>query len=67
MKASQMIQASILTLLALASLGAQARYSGEDRGSPVMPAHVDAKWQTECSSCHVAYLPGLLPAASRKK
>jgi len=67
MKARQLIQTALLALLAAASLGAQARSNGEDRGSPVMPAHVDAKWQAECSSCHLAYPPGLLPAASWKK
>lgn len=40
------------------------RYGGEDRGKPLLPARVDALWQKECSSCHIAYPPGLLPAAS---
>jgi hypothetical protein len=61
------IQPVLLTLLTVASLGAQAKYNGEDRGRPVMPAQMHAKWQTECSSCHVAYPPGLLPAASWTK
>lgn len=43
------------------------KYSGEDRGRQVQPAQVNAKWQKECSSCHIAYAPGLLPAESWRK
>lgn len=43
------------------------RYGGEDRGRPLLPAKVNALWQKECSSCHIAYPPGLLPAASWRK
>jgi hypothetical protein len=57
----------LLALLAAASMGAQAKYNGEDRGSPVMPSVVNAKMQAECSGCHMAFPPGLLPAASWKK
>ncbi len=57
---------ALLAALALAS-PAQAKYSGEDRGRPVLPAQVNAKWQQECSACHLAFPPGLLPAASWKK
>ena len=58
--------ATIVTL-ALGSLSAQAKYNGEDRGRPVMPAQNNAKWQAECSSCHLAFPPSLLPAASWQK
>jgi hypothetical protein len=61
------IKPVLLAVLTLASLGAQAKYNGEDRGRPVMPAEVNAKWQTECSGCHMAFPPGLLPAASWSK
>lgn len=44
-----------------------AKYNGEDRGRPVMPGSVNAKFLKECSDCHVAYAPGLLPAESWKK
>jgi hypothetical protein len=57
----------LLTVLAVASLGAQAKYNGEDRGKPVMPSEVNAKAQAECGGCHMAYPAGLLPAASWKK
>lgn len=40
---------------------------GEDRGKPLQPAKVNAKWQQECSSCHIAYAPGFLPAESWRK
>jgi len=57
----------LMAMLAAACLGAQAKYSGEDRGKPVMPSQVNTKWATECASCHMAFPPGLLPAASWKK
>jgi hypothetical protein len=58
-----------LAALAVSPLGSQAqgRYSGEDRGRPVVPAQVNAKWQQECAACHLAFSPGLLPAASWRK
>ncbi len=43
------------------------KYGGEDRGKPLQPAQVNAKWKQECSSCHIAYSPGLLPAESWRK
>ncbi len=63
---------NIVRLLLLAALialsaGAQAKYNGEDRGKPVMPAQSNAKWLAECGGCHMAFPPGLLPAASWKK
>lgn len=51
----------ISTLLALAlllaGLSAQA-----DEGGPRLP--LLPKYQQECASCHIAYPPGMLPAAS---
>ncbi len=61
------LQLLLLPLLAAASIGAQAKYNGEDRGRPVMPAQSNAKWLTECGGCHMAFPPGLLPAASWTK
>ena len=61
----------LFALLTVVSLGALAdggnKYNGENRGKPVMPAQVNAKWQQECASCHMAFPPGLLPAASWTK
>jgi len=54
-----------LTLIPLAA--ADGKYGGENRGRPLQPAQVNAKWQQECASCHIAYAPGLLPAASWRK
>jgi nitrate/TMAO reductase-like tetraheme cytochrome c subunit len=46
---------------------ADGKYGGEDRGKPLQPAQVNARWQQECGSCHIAYAPGLLPAESWRK
>ena len=67
MKLPKPLLLAVLAVLATTSLVAFAKYNGEDRGKPVMPTQVDAKWQAECSSCHLAYPPGLLPAASWSK
>jgi cytochrome c553 len=32
-----------------------------------IPVAMNAKWKAECSSCHMLYLPGLLPARSWTK
>lgn len=42
-------------------------FSGENRGKPAQPSQINAKFQQECSTCHIAYAPGLLPAASWRK
>ncbi len=47
-------------LLLIGGLAGFAR-AGEARA---MPAQVPAAYTTECSGCHIAYPPGLLPAAS---
>ncbi|MDP1996745.1 MAG: diheme cytochrome c [Gallionella sp.] len=43
------------------------KYGGENRGKPLQPAQTNAKFQQECSSCHIAYAPGLLPAESWRR
>ena len=43
------------------------KYGGENRGKPLQPAQTNAKFQQECSDCHIAYAPGLLPAESWRK
>ncbi|MDO8264663.1 MAG: diheme cytochrome c [Gallionella sp.] len=43
------------------------KYGGENRGKPVQPAQTNARFQQECSTCHIAYAPGLLPAESWRK
>jgi hypothetical protein len=47
--------------------GHGAKYGGENRGKPLQPAQSNTKFQQECSACHIAYAPGLLPAASWRK
>ncbi len=44
-----------------------AAQAAEQRGKPLQPAQINAKWKQECSSCHIAYAPGLLPAESWRK
>jgi hypothetical protein len=44
-----------------------AKYGGEDRGRTLQPAKLNATWVKECSACHIAYAPGLLPAESWRK
>jgi len=55
-----------LAMLPLACSG-NGKYGGEDRGRPLQPVQLNAKWQQECSACHIAYAPGLLPASSWRK
>lgn len=40
---------------------------GENRGKSARSAPVNAKFQQECSTCHIAYAPRLLPAESWRK
>jgi hypothetical protein len=57
-----------MTLLPLAALAdGDHKYAGENRGKPLQPGKLNAKWQEECAACHIAYAPGLLPAASWRK
>lgn len=43
------------------------KHGGENRGKPLQPAQTNVKFQQECSGCHIAYAPGLLPAESWRK
>jgi len=56
-----------LLLMAGTAFAERHKYNGEDRGRPVMPSQNNAKWQAECSGCHLAFPPGLLPAPSWQK
>lgn len=49
------------------SLPISAAQIAENRGKPLQPAQTNAKWQKECSGCHVAYAPSFLPAESWRK
>lgn len=67
MKLRHRLLALLVATSSVYCVAGQARYGGEERGSPLMPARVNAKWQQECASCHIAFAPGLLPPASWKK
>lgn len=43
------------------------KYAGENRSKSTQPVQTNAKFQQECSSCHITYAPGLLPAESWRK
>ena len=62
MKSSLLRAAAIGSICVLSTLVARADDDERGRGAartPLLPAY-----QSECSSCHIAYPPGLLPAAS---
>lgn len=67
MKLSKFWLLAATAALATTAFTAHAKYNGEDRSRPVMPAQTNAQWVAECGSCHMAFPPGLLPAASWKK
>ncbi|OGS97916.1 MAG: hypothetical protein A3F73_05250 [Gallionellales bacterium RIFCSPLOWO2_12_FULL_59_22] len=43
------------------------KYGGENRGKPLQLGQTNSKFQQECSACHIAYVPGLLPAESWRR
>ena len=43
------------------------KYGGENRSKSLATKQTNAKFQQECTSCHIAYAPGLLPAESWQK
>ena len=51
-----------LPLMAFALLAVTAVHAVGDRSAPRVP--LLPKYQQECSACHLAYPPGMLPAAS---
>ena len=52
-----------LSLLAF-SLPSGGEARGDGGASDLMPRTANKNWQQECSSCHLAYPPSLLPKAS---
>lgn len=52
---------AVVACLALAGFLAS---PGAIASGPKRPAATDPAWKSECGSCHVAYPPSLLPAAS---
>jgi hypothetical protein len=55
------VQRSLFGLIAAVSL-ANAAFADDDKRAPRAP--LLPKYQQECAACHVAYPPGMLPAAS---
>lgn len=60
-----------ILVVALLTMGAMApvTQAGEARSKPtfgklLQPTEVNAKWEEECSACHIAFAPGLLQAES---
>jgi hypothetical protein len=64
-KLLMLMAVALLPLTALAD--SDNKYGGENRGKPLLPKQINAKWQEECGACHIAYAPGLLPADSWRK
>ena len=62
--ASRPLQA--FTLLLAATVSGLLFASG-DEGGRALPAANNAKWNTECASCHTLYHPALLPERSWRK
>jgi hypothetical protein len=57
---SSLLPASAFALLALLATAGLARADGDRRQAvPLLP-----QYRSECAACHVAYPPGMLPAAS---
>jgi mono/diheme cytochrome c family protein len=60
-----------LSMLVLLSLPVSVLADDDDdargKGKSFVPAQLSTVWKQECGSCHVGYVPGLLPAASWRK
>ena len=58
----------LMLVVGMASAGTLLASGGmEEEGGRQMPVVNNAKWQTECSGCHMLYHPGLLPEKSWNK
>lgn len=55
------LRASVVATIACVSAVAAVAHAGERNA---MPADVPVAYTQECASCHTAYPPGMLPAAS---
>ncbi len=59
---SRFIKAAALLMLMYGAMMTSAQ-AGQDKNKRQSVA-VNAQWQAECGSCHIAYLPRMLPAES---
>jgi cytochrome c553 len=58
---------ALLPSAVLADDDGEGEYAGQERARLLQPAKVNPTWAKECSACHIAYAPGLLPADSWRK
>lgn len=66
MQARKILQAATLVITVLVTGWLLADDEGGERGRALAPVS-NAKWQAECSSCHMLYHPGLLPERSWRR
>ena len=57
----------VLLLLPAVTVAEEEERGGKSLPLTLQPAQVNVKWQQECSSCHIPYAPGLLPAESWRR
>ncbi len=57
----------LVLITSVTSTSALLASGGGEGGGSQMPPVTNAKWKTECSSCHMLYHPGLLPERSWNK
>lgn len=57
----------ITSITSAGTLLASGGFGAGEGSSKNMPAVTNAKWKTECGSCHMVYHPGLLPERSWNK
>jgi Dihaem cytochrome c len=62
LKRNHILFSSVLAVLLLLGATHSARADSDKRSTPLLPVY-----KAECSACHVAYPPGMLPAASWKR
>jgi mono/diheme cytochrome c family protein len=71
MKTLPVLMCVLLLLPVVAMAEEEENEKGESGGKSLAlalkPAQVNATWQQECSSCHIAFSPGLLPAESWRR
>ena len=60
-------RSAFAAVAAFAALALLAMPSAHADGGRAMPRHVPPAYLQECAACHVAYPPGLLPAASWRR
>ena len=58
------LRSRVATAVAFAAVAGFLSSPGAIAGGHKLPAATNAAWKSECGSCHVAYPPSLLPAAS---